>query len=90
MKQRVLYNMVCQGVTSRLEVASELLRQLRLDNVIRITEVSSGLVKNEYFAPRPDSERLIKRKLEVRGLNLMRSWQAALSDYLARDHRGYL
>jgi len=63
-----LYNMVCEGQTSRLEVARELLKILG-KNDIKIIEVSSSHFKKEYFAPRPDSEKLINRKLRLRGLN---------------------
>ena len=62
-----LYNMVCDGVTSRLEVAQELVRLLGLDEPVKITEVSSDFFAKEYFAARPDSERLINRKLALRG-----------------------
>ena len=80
-----LYNMVCEGATSRLEVARHLLGILRLDNEIEIAAVSSDHFKTEYFAPRPPSERLANRKLEELGLNLMRDWRIALKDYI-RDY----
>jgi dTDP-4-dehydrorhamnose reductase len=82
--------MVCEGETSRLEVAHELLAILGLDKQIRINEVSSDYFKNEFFAPRPDSERLINRKLKLRELNLMRDWRLALKEYLEGSYRGYL
>lgn len=85
-----LYNMVCEGLTSRLEVASELVNILGLKNKIKITEVSSDYFKDEYFAPRPDSERLINKKLALRGLNLMRDWKEALKEYLDNYYRDYL
>lgn len=85
-----LYNMVCEGETSRLEVAHELLKILGLDTRIRINEVSSDFFKKEFFAPRPDSERLINRKLKLRDLNLMRDWRVALREYLDASYRGYL
>ena len=58
-----LYNMVCDGVTSRLDVAHELVRLLGRTETVRINEVSSCFFAAEYFAQRPDSERLINRKL---------------------------
>jgi dTDP-4-dehydrorhamnose reductase len=85
-----LYNMVCEGETSRLEVARELLGILGLDKSIRINEVSSEFFRKEYFAPRPDSERLVNRKLKLRGRNLMRDWRIALKEYLEASYRGYL
>ncbi len=85
-----LYNMVCEGVTSRLEVAHELLAVLGLTDRVRINEVSSEYFKKEFFAPRPDSERLINRKLALRGMNTMRDWRVALRDYVETAYRDYL
>lgn len=85
-----LYNMVCGGVTSRLEVVQELIDILGLREKIRITEVSSDYFKNEYFAERPPSERLINQKLNLRGLNVMRHWKTGLREYLEADYSGYL
>jgi dTDP-4-dehydrorhamnose reductase len=85
-----LYNMVCDGLTSRLEVAHELLRILRREDNIRINEVSSSFFSKEYFAARPDSERLINRKLQLRGLNIMRDWRVGLREYLDGYYQNYL
>ena len=85
-----LYNMVCDGQTSRLEVAQELVHQLGLDREIKITEVPSDYYRDEYFAARPASERLVNRKLNLRGLNMMRDWRVALSEYLRDYYKGYL
>jgi dTDP-4-dehydrorhamnose reductase len=85
-----LYNMVCEGVTSRLEVSHELLRVLGLRDRVRINEVGSEFFKAEFFAPRPDSERLINRKLALRDLNQMRDWKAALSEYINAAYSNYL
>jgi dTDP-4-dehydrorhamnose reductase len=85
-----LYNMVCEGVTSRLEVSHELLRVLGLQDRVRINEVSSEFFKTEFFAPRPDSERLINRKLALRNMNQMRDWKIALKDYVDAAYRNYL
>jgi len=85
-----LYNMVCEGETSRLEVAREMLAILGLEKNVRINEVSSEYFRSEYFAPRPDSERLINRKLKLRGLNMMRDWRLALNEYLHASYEGYL
>jgi dTDP-4-dehydrorhamnose reductase len=85
-----LYNMVCDGETSRLEVAKELLSILKLDNEIKINEVSSGYFKKEYFAERPPSERLLNRKLNLRDLNIMRDWKVALREYIKDYYSNYL
>jgi len=85
-----LYNMVCQGATSRLEVAKEILTILGLQSEIKILEVSSDYFQKEFFAKRPSSERLISKKLELRNLLKMRHWKVALNEYLHEYYNGYL
>jgi dTDP-4-dehydrorhamnose reductase len=77
-----VYNCVCEGLTSRLEVATEIVKLLGLGSDIAITEVSSDYFSQEYFSQRPPSERLRNKKLEIIGLNTMRDWRLALKDYL--------
>jgi dTDP-4-dehydrorhamnose reductase len=85
-----LYNMVCGGVTGRLEVAAELLRLTGRERSIRLTPVGSDHFAKEYFAKRPPSERLITRKLDLRGANVMRDWRVCLAEYLRDYYQGYL
>lgn len=85
-----LYNCVCGGQTSRLEVAQELLRILGKENEIKITTVSSNYFKDIYFAERPASERLVTKKLDLRGVNQMRDWKVALKEYIDNYYIGYL
>lgn len=85
-----LYNMVCDGVTSRLEVAKALVQLLGLEGTVTINEVSSEFFKKEYFVDRPDSERLINKKLILRGMNNMRDWKVALKEYLETYYKNYL
>jgi len=85
-----IYNMVCAGVTGRLEVAQELVKLIGKDQVVRINPVSSGYFAKEYFASRPPSERLITKKLELRSCNIMRDWRICLREYLNEYYRGYL
>jgi len=85
-----LYNMVCGGQTSRLEVATELLKILKLDSKIKITEVGSDYFSKEYFADRPPCERLVNIKLDLRKLNIMRDWRVALREYVEVYYHGYL
>ena len=85
-----LYNMVCQGVTSRLEVARELISQLGMKGEIKINEVSSDYFKKEYFASRPASERLINARLEQEGLDIMRDWKISLNEYLSNFFSDYI
>ncbi len=85
-----LYNMVCGGQTSRLEVAKELLKIIGKEKEIKIIEVSSDYYKEEYFAERPPCERLINRKLNLRNLNIMRDWKVALKEYIKNYYKDYL
>jgi len=81
-EQRGLFNMVCGGLTGRLEVARELVKLLGLRDKIKIQEVTSGFFSKEYFAERPDSERLINKRLDDLNLNIMRDWEISLKDCL--------
>lgn len=76
-----LYNMVCGGGCSRYDIVIEFLKLLGLENKIKVTIVDSNYFKNEYFAPRPCSEKLINLKLESRGINNMFHWKECLKEY---------
>ena len=85
-----LYNCVCEGQTSRLEVAQELISILSKENEIKINIVNSEYFKEEYYADRPASERLLTRKLQLRGVNKMRDWKVSLKEYIENYYKGYL
>lgn len=85
-----LYNMVCGGQTSRLEVTEELLRILKLEDTVNIKVVTSDYFKDVYFAERPPCERLDNRKLNIRNANLMRDWKVALREYIENYYQDYL
>lgn len=89
-RQWGVYNMVCQGVTGRLEVAQELVRVLGLEDRVKVIPVSSDYFAAEYFAKRPPSERLLTKKLDLRGLNVMRDWKVCLQEYIDEYYEGYL
>ena len=61
-----------------------------MTDTIKITPVQSDHWEKEYFAERPPSERLINKKLELRGLNQMRDWRICLSEYIKHYYQGYL
>lgn len=85
-----IYNMVCDGITGRLEVAQELIKILGLEKEVKVTPVDSVYWKNIYFADRPRSERLTNEKLDLRGLNVMRDWRVCLNEYIEIYYKGYL
>lgn len=76
-----LYNQVCNGAASRFEVAKEFVQLLGLADQVKVTIVPSDYFKEQYFAPRPASEKLVNLKLNVRGLNRMRDWHICLTEY---------
>jgi len=84
-----LFNMVCSGSVKRSEVAKELLINLNLENKIKITEVNSNYWKKDYFAPRPESESLINKKLEKINMNIMRDWKICLKEYITNYYSNY-
>ncbi len=77
-----LYNLVCRGITSRYDVAKSILKILGLEKTIKLNSVSSDYFQKDYFAPRPYSERLITKKIDLRNANIMRDWQVSLQEYI--------
>jgi dTDP-4-dehydrorhamnose reductase len=75
-----LYNMVSQGEASRYETAIAINEHLNLG--LNINKVDSDYFKEEYFAPRPYSEKLINKSLNDLGRNYMRNWKVCLHEYL--------
>ena len=85
-----LYNCVCDGQTTRVEVAHELIKVLDLQDKVKINEVNSDFFKEIYFAERPASERLINKKLKLRNINLMNDWRFSLKEYIKNYYQNYL
>ena len=71
-----------KNVTGRYEVCKELVRLLGLEGIVNIQEVTSDYFAEEYFSKRPPSERLINKRLNDLGLNIMQNWEVALKEYL--------
>lgn len=85
-----LYNMACSGDAYRTDVAREILKVLGKEQEIRLNEVSSDFFNKTYFAPRPESERLINAKLDQMNMNQMRDWKTCLKEYLHSRYENYL
>ena len=85
-----LYNMACEGNTSRYEVAEEIIKILKLKGKIKLTKVNSDYFSKTFFAQRPNSENLLNKKLNKKGLNLMRPWRETLKEYLTKSYSTYL
>ena len=63
---------------------------LKLNGSVKISEVSSDYFQKEYFAPRPASERLMNARLNEDGLDVMKDWKTALSEYLSEAYSDYI
>ena len=74
--------MVCNGMTSRLEVARIALKILDLTEIVSINPVDSSFFSQSYFAKRPSNERLLNKKLDEEGMNIMQDWKISLKQYL--------
>jgi len=85
-----LYNMACEGNTSRLEVTEEILKILNLSKKIKINKVKSEYFSKTFFAKRPNCENLLNKKLNDKKLNLMRPWKETLKEYLKSAYSDYL
>ncbi len=79
--------MVCSGDCSRYEVAMEIVNALNRTDKIKINIVESDYFADEYFAPRPYSEKLINKKLELRRLNVMGNWKDSLRRYIDNSYK---
>jgi len=82
-----LYNMVCGGMTGRVEVAKAVVELLGKSDSVEVVEVDSGYFSDRYFAQRPACERLINRRLNDENINIMRDWREALSEYISTEFR---
>jgi dTDP-4-dehydrorhamnose reductase len=71
-------------------VAEELISLLGKKDDIKITSVNSEYFKDIYYAERPPSERLLTKKLDLRGVNQMRDWKVSLKEYINKYYEGYI
>jgi dTDP-4-dehydrorhamnose reductase len=81
-----LYNMVSKGDASRYDVACRMVEVLNLN--VRVNRVDSSFFKDDYFAPRPYSEKLVNQKLDLLNKNYMNPWDVSLVKYLKDDFNG--
>lgn len=77
------YHMVCEGAGTRYDVAKEILKVCRRDD-IPLTPVTSDFFKEEYFVRRPRSEMMTNANLRKIGCHHMRDWSTALREYIGR------
>jgi len=79
-----VYNMSGVGLASRADVARKIIELMDLD--IDVHPVESDAFP-DYSTPRPPSEALINKKLQLRGIDVMRSWEEALEHYLKSEQQ---
>jgi dTDP-4-dehydrorhamnose reductase len=81
-EQYGVYHGACDGSSSRYEVAEYLLKEFGLSESIKLTEVGTDYFKNDYFAPRPPSEKLVNNSLNAVNSSLTRDWKVCLEEYV--------
>jgi len=74
-----LYHMANKGVCSRYEIACEIVKIIAKKDV-KVKPINSAAFP--LPAPRSRSEAMLNLKLNLLGMNTMRSWQEALKEYL--------
>ena len=87
--ERGLHNMVCTGTKTdnRIAVTKELVKILGLENEVKVIPVKESYFEETYYAKRPPAERLWNRKLNLKGLNIMRDWKICLREYLENNYQ---
>lgn len=79
-----LYHGACDGGGSRADVACNLLECLGVTDQVKVGEVDSSFFEENYFAPRPKSEKLINIELKKIAPHLTRDWEVCLKEYIDR------
>jgi dTDP-4-dehydrorhamnose reductase len=77
-----LYHIANTGMVSRHEIAVTIREILKIDN-LQIDKISSA--HHPLAAPRSSSEAINNYKLNLLGINKMRTWKEALEEYLLTD-----
>jgi len=80
-----LYHMACEGEGTRYDVARLIIDVLGYRDRVSLEPVRSSFFQAEYPAPRPPSEIMRNRALDLQQANLMRPWRVALTEYLIED-----
>ncbi len=79
-----VYHGACEGSGSRADVARFLVECLRLKEQVAVNEVDSNFFKEDYFAIRPRSEKLVNIELKKIAPHTSRDWKICLPEYIAR------
>ena len=84
------YNITCNGITTRYDMAHYFVHYLGLSDKVKVTAVRSDHFATQYSATRPSSEVLINTQLNLRGINIMRDWRECLKEYVEKEYKGRL
>ncbi len=76
-----IFHGACNGGANRFEVAKAIVENIGREN-IAVNEVDSSYFAENYFAPRPASEKLLNTRLTQINANLTRDWRLCLAEYL--------
>lgn len=79
-----LYNQTNTGFGSRLDVAQYFLECLGIEKKIKIKKVNSDYFSKDFFANRPESEKLINFNLRQIDLE-MPNWKNSLHEYVCSE-----
>jgi len=77
-----VFHMSNTGAPSRVDVAREIVSITNSDTIV--TEVDSSFFDNMYSEKRLDNESMIS------GVDIMRSWQGALKEYIEKEWSDYI
>ena len=85
-QQSGLYTMSCDGEASFCELARACIAELGLDAFFSVEATSERAVAAAERVKRPPRAVMERRRLKAEGLDRMRPWREALSEYLRRPH----
>lgn len=77
-----IYNMASHGEASFYDVAQRIVKDLGLAQRVRIEKVSAELMKGREKARRPMKATIVNARLKREGLDLQRTWEDSLDEYL--------
>lgn len=81
------YHIASFGEATRFEVAEEMAKLLKRDD-IKIKPVTSADIQDLFYAPRPDSESVDSAKINRLVPGILKPWQETLKEYF-KDSEGF-
>jgi dTDP-4-dehydrorhamnose reductase len=81
-----VYNVAAPNMVSRYDIAKKMVDLLGYSKSVSVVPVPSSYFSSVYSTPRPNSECLVSQRMLQEGIRTMRSYEAALKDYLHKDY----